>query len=390
MEQQASRVLRGIENQVDSPPTSPDNYSDSDDEMARTRRERAAKKRAQEAISGGGDAQPVARTGRRGGQGRAQEPQDAENGGAPRINRMNLTMHQLLAQLNQDPRIAAAIADAGAHNHPALGPLAGLLAPAAAPAAAQEPESDDEDAEARDQILLASLAVCKKNEAKKEMLMLIKDGIKHGLWRRIKIIESEEVRREAALIVLEILNFNSMQGDSIQAVQAQKDWFSIYEKHLCRLLNELRGYVQQRLKTLLEKWWRDHGKVMPRKDLLLALIKRDFALQEGDAPALAPDDYDALKWWITEVLPIAAGNQCDWQKEHYGYMTVQQGHYPNQPTKLYVTDSTEAIAVWIIENNYNWWPAQWEAKDEFGDHPIIRKAKNEDGEEVSMANSSVS
>jgi hypothetical protein len=71
-------------------------------------------------------------------------------------------------------------------------------------------------------------------------------------------------------------------------------------------------------------------------------------------------------------------------------MTVQQGHYPNQPTKLYVTDSTEAIAVWIIENNYNCWPAQWEAKDEFGDHPIIRKAKNEDGEEVSMANSSVS
>jgi len=63
---------------------------------------------------------------------------------------MNLTMAQLLAQLNQNPRIAAAIADAGAHNHPFLGPLAGLLAPAAAPAAAQEPESGDEDAEARD------------------------------------------------------------------------------------------------------------------------------------------------------------------------------------------------------------------------------------------------
>jgi len=224
---------------------------------------------------------------------------------------VNLAMAQLLAQLNQNPRIAATNADAGAHNHPALGPLTGPLAPAAAPAAAQEPESVDEDAEARDQILLASLAVCKKNEAKKEMPMLIKDGIKHGLWRRIKIIESEEVRRAAALIVLEILNFNSMQGDSVQAVQAQNDWFSIYEKHLCRLLNELWGYVQQRLKTLLEKWWREHGKVMPRKDLLLVLIRRDFALQEGDAPALAPDDYEALKWWITEVLPIAAGNQVD-------------------------------------------------------------------------------
>jgi len=238
--------------------------------------------------------------------------------------------------------------------------------------------------------LLASLAACKKNEAKKEMLMLIKDGIKHGLWRCMKIIESKEVRRAAALIVLEILSFNSMQGDSVQTVQAQNDWFSICEKHLCHLLNELRGHVQQRLKNLLEKWWREHGKVVPRKDLLLALIKRDFALQEGDAPALAPDDCEALKWWVTEVLPIAAGNQVDWQKEHHGCMTVQQCHHPNQPTKLHVTDSTEAIVVWIIENNCTCSPAQWEAKDQHGDHPIIRKAKNEDGVEVTMANSSAS
>jgi len=33
-------------------------------------------------------------------------------------------------------------------------------------------------------------------------------------------------------------------------------------------------------------------------------------------------------------------------------MTVQEGHCPNKPGKLYVTDSTEAIVVWIIENNY--------------------------------------
>jgi len=136
---------------------------------------------------------------------------------------MNLTMTQLLAQLNENPRIAAALADTGAHNHPALGPLAGLVAPPAAPAAAHEPESDDDDAETRDQILLASLTACRKNEAKKEMLILIKDGIKHGLWRRIKIIENVDVRRQAALILLEILDFKSMQGDSIEAAQAQDD-----------------------------------------------------------------------------------------------------------------------------------------------------------------------
>jgi len=81
-------------------------------------------------------------------------------------------------------------------------------------------------------------------------------------------------------------------------------------------------------------------------------------------------------------LPIAAGNQVDWQKEHYGFMTVQKGHCPHEPKKLYVTDSTEAIAVWIVENNCSCWSAQWAAKDEHGDLPIIRKGKNEDGVEA--------
>ena len=307
---------------------------------------------------------------------------------------MNTQMADLLAQLNQNPRIAAALAEVGAHNHPALGPLAGAVAPNAAPGAAHDPESDEDEAEDeaenRDQILLASLAACRKNEAKKEMLMLMKDGIKHGLWRRIKIIENLGVRRQAAIILLEILDFKSMQGDSVQAKQAQDDFFAVYEKHMCRLLNELRGYTQQRLKTLVESWHCSHGNTVPRKDLLLALIKRDFPIQAGETPALAQDDYDSLKWWFTEVLPIAAGNQVDWQKEHYGYTTVQEGHYPHKPNKLYVTDSTEAIAVWIIENNYTCWPAQWAAKDEHGDLPIIRKAKTDDGVEVKMADSTVS
>ena len=301
---------------------------------------------------------------------------------------MNAQMANLLTQLNQNPCIAAALADAGAHNQPALGPLAGQVAPAAAPGAAHESESDDDEAETGDQILLASLAARRKNEAKKEMLMLCKDGIKHGSWRRIKIIENLDVRRQAALILLEIFDFKSMQGDSVQVVQAQDDWLAIYEKHICRLLNELRGCTQQRLKTLVEAWCRKHGNAVPRLVLLLALIRRDFPIQEGETWALAPDCHDALKWWLTKVLSIAAGNQVDWQAEHCGFMTVQQGHCPNKPGKLHVTDSTEAIAVWIIENKCTCWPAQWAAKDLHGDLPIIRKAKTDDGVEVTMANSS--
>jgi len=315
---------------------------------------------------------------------------------------LNRDMATLIAQLAQNPAaMAAVLAAAGGNNNPELGPPAGRQVAAAAgqdAAAAGQIVQDegqeagdegdsDYEAEERDQILLASLAECRKDEAKKEMLALIKNGIKQHLWRRIKVIENKDVRKQAALMLLEILNFRSMQGDSIEATQAKEQWIATYEKHICRTLNEQRGYQQQRLKTLMEGFWGKNGKLLPRKDALVALIKRDFALQEG---ALAQSDYEILKFWFTEVLPIVAGNQTDWQAEHYGYMTVSEGHHPNEPNKLYVPESTEAMAVWIMENNLTCWPAQWTAKDELGDKPIKRLAKNADGTDVTLANSRVS
>jgi len=91
-----------------------------------------------------------------------------------------------------------------------VAPAAGQIAPAGAQDAGDEVESD-EDEEKKEQILRASLFACRKDEAKKEMLMLIKNGIKNGLWmRRLKVIENKDIRREAALILLDTLNFRSM------------------------------------------------------------------------------------------------------------------------------------------------------------------------------------
>jgi len=81
----------------------------------------------------------------------------------------------------------------------------------------------------------------------------------------------------------------------------------------------------------MEGWFRKHGKTVPPMELLLALIQRNFAIQPGPPQTLAQDDYEALSWWITQVLPVAAGNQCDWQAEHYVFMTVQKGITPMSP-----------------------------------------------------------
>ena len=211
------------------------------------------------------------------------------------------------------------------------------------------------------------------------------------LFMRIKVIADKKVRHKAAKEVLIILNFASMEGNSAAAKQLETKWLGNYEKAVARAMNEQRSYVQSRLKAVIYAYYKKNGNTMPPKELLLALIKRDFQVAgpPGGDQEIDPADHENLVWWITQVLPIASGNQSDWAQDHYLYMTVQEGHYPEDAKKLYVTDSTEAIAVWIIENNYGCWPAQWEAKEEHGDYAIQRKAKDDNGQ-VSLENSYVS
>jgi hypothetical protein len=245
----------------------------------------------------------------------------------------------------------------------------------------------DPDAHARDQVMLDALNSPYANQVKEDMKLIIKDAVKNGLWRKLKVIPNADVRKKATQIVLEICAFNSMQGDSADAKAYKDKWIVLYEKHIAKALNELRSYVQSRIKAKVEAYWRKHDKTMPPLARLLALIRRDFPLPEGQ---LSPEDYDLFNWWVTQILPLAAGNQSDWGPEHFLYMTVQEGHYPGNPRKLYITDSTEAIAVWLIENNYESWPETWAAKDLHGSYQIIKKAKEDNGDNITYENSRVS
>jgi len=243
-------------------------------------------------------------------------------------------------------------------------------------------DEDDTEAMLKDQTMLDALDSSNSTQANNDMKLLIKDAVKNGLWRKIKIITNPSVRTKAAEIVLDLLNFQSMQGDSAASEAYKQKWIKVYEKPLVRALNEQRSYVQSRLKSKVETYWRKHDKQMPPLDRLLAVIRRDLALNEEEGEkVLSQEDCHLLTWWVTRILPIAAGNMSDWGHEHYLYMTVQEGHFPESASKLYITDSTEAVALWLIENNYESWPMTWEAKDKYGQYLVIKKAKKDGKDE---------
>lgn len=367
LQDQARAPLRPLDNHFDTHSDGNSN-SDTEGEEMVTTRNRGGRKNSSKPPRQPQNGSSNAQNAPRGTQNGAQEAQITAAGG-PNIQAQLL---QMIANV--------------AHN-------SGLPNPQANDNVAPAPAAEvDQEALIRDQTMLDALNSPNYNKIKKEMAILIKDGVKNGVWRRIKMITNQQVRRQAALILLEILNFQSMQGDGVEAAQYKTRWLEVYEKPLAKALNEQRSYVQSRLKEVLKAYVAKFGG-MPSEELLLKLIKRDFALvpgQDGAEATLSAEDFAQVSWWITQVLPIAAGNQSDWGADHYLYMTVQEGHYPENARKLYVTDSTEAIGVWIILNNFTAWPAQWEAKDEHGDFPIIRKAKNEAGDDIALADSFVS
>ena len=171
--------------------------------------------------------------------------------------------------------------------------------------------------------------------------------------------------------------------------QKIKDFDEANGPVVTRLLNEHRSYVTSQLKEVMHKWYLVHDNTLPSKEELEALIDRDFELGEPTT-GLDEEDYNKLRWFFTEFLPKACGNQADWGPEHHFYMTVQKGAPPNRPKRYYVTHATEAFALWVVENNREAWPAQRAAKAQHGNCGIIRKAKGPNGETLTDATSTAS
>ena len=129
----------------------------------------------------------------------AQRPRVAPQGGLviPQGNgHDNADMQAQLAALIQNVANNARIVPQDGDAAPPaqdLAPQDGQVAPA------------DQD-EAQDMMLQAALNNNVK-KAKKEMLLLIKNEVRSKLWRRIKLIVSPEVKRQAAILAMDGINF---------------------------------------------------------------------------------------------------------------------------------------------------------------------------------------
>ena len=196
------------------------------------------------------------------------------------------------------------------------------------------------------------------------MLITLNTLVRKGLYRFKKFIENEEERQIAAEWALSALGFPDMDE------RTTAKWMETYEPHVVKFINSTRGYAQTGIKKIMwENWGISVNKAIMDKSWFPKILKRELDM-ENDM------DYTVFKFWVTEILPKAVGYAGGWGENKFLFLEIQKAFNPKNPKDQAVTTSTEAIAAWFIENNYEAWPAQWEAKEK---RPRLKMEKHYNG-----------
>jgi len=188
-----------------------------------------------------------------------------------------------------------------------------------------------------------------------DMDRLIHDAVKNSSWRKIKFAHGQAQRESATRVVLSDLDMLEFKGEGPEKEARREQWVEAYTGTVVKKFNKQRSYAQTQVSKAVTKWMDSHKGQIPNTGRLEALLKREIDPKNDD-------DYALMKWYWTEVLPMAAGNSHDWAVDKRYYLTLTEGAPANAPDKKYVPPSTEAIAVAFIENNRDKWAEIWKLK----------------------------
>ena len=113
-----------------------------------------------------------------------------------------------------------------------------------------------------------------------------------------------------------------------------------------KILNDHRSSCQHGMKEVCIAWMKqNHRKTLPSNAEFMKIIERDEDVNK-----------ELFKWWWDIYMPKAAGSQKIWNDKvkYYGLLSTHAP--PDTPKKPYITPSTEAWGMLLIENCRNCWP----------------------------------
>lgn len=196
----------------------------------------------------------------------------------------------------------------------------------------------------------------KSDLAKKKLKKMIDKIVNEHVFRLTKFIRFAGADKIAAKEVCILAEYTYLKDKSDDEKERLINiWVEKYVKMVVSSINRRRGEVQQQLRKVFKAKYGHNQEAFPTTAQLESILKRSFR----------PDDktmMDLFMWWWDVVIPKVAGKDWAEDKRHFGIMSLHT--FEEDKTKLFVPKSTEALAVWIVENNRKCWPEIWKGEDE--------------------------
>ena len=208
----------------------------------------------------------------------------------------------------------------------------------------------------------------KGDEGKSSTLMsAISRGVKEYLYPRIKFITNENIMKKCAKKVLDFQNWETYKGNDDYTKSAREHWIKVFAQLIKQVLNNHRNMVQTSVKNVCKTYIASNNGKLPSNEDLLKCINRAFPIRQDDGVDVFTNEADQklFQWYWEKLLPAASGNPRDWGVHHSHYGCISSMTPINEPDSPFITPTTEAIAICLVEGN----KAKWEATHEVMQRP---------------------
>ncbi len=215
------------------------------------------------------------------------------------------------------------------------------------------------DVEARLEAMMANPPTVGKEGKKKKLLTAFDSIVRKESWRPIKFVQDDA---DVKILVNHVLNCYGKQYDASLLSKEPRDlaerdkMFRMYKGDIVQSLNKARCYFQQCVKEAYQDYHNlaKKNRCMPTAEHVLSCANRTTT-------------DEALFEWYWDVLLVKVVGVPIWGKNYCYYAKISEAKMPSGVARI--TESTEAMAVLFVENNYQKWFRQFQwLEDHADDH----------------------
>ena len=197
----------------------------------------------------------------------------------------------------------------------------------------------------------------KKRKIADTVKNILRKAMKGHVFRHTKFVSSDEQCTKLVYMILKTADANgcfTQVNGKFEPTPYGKQLAETYSTHILQLLNQIRQYASNQIKGVFFSYWDYHKKVIPiDTKAILKVLQRDEDL-----------DTDLFEFYWDQLLPRAEGNAKTWPESLRYFGCICDFAPQDEPTKPYITPSTEAWLVLCIENCASRWPVLYKEKQE--------------------------